>query len=158
MGSAGSKNCLVPLNIDCRSQPGKEPEKGVNNFTIISKSLYISLFTMIADSPPPLEGLIINNISEPELENPPAEAMNEENNVVGFGAWPQPVGGANEGAGYWGEHGGGLWGEHTEATWRTAPEWGSEVRVGLRPDFDIRASDHLDHLPTESWARIQREC
>lgn len=103
-----------------------------------------------SDTPPPLEPFPSNEFSEPTSETLPIEATNEV--IDGYGAWVQPIGDPNGGAGFWGEHG-----EYTERTWQRASEWGPDVRVGLRPDFGILASDHLDHLPTETWARIQRE-
>lgn len=102
------------------------------------------------DTTPPLEPLPTNDFSKPTSDTLPVEATNEV--INGYGAWAQPIGDPNEGAGFWGDQG-----KYTESTWYRAPEWGSDVRVGLRLDFGILESDHLDHLPTETWARIQRE-
>lgn len=78
----------------------------------------------------------------------PAETPSPENEGNVAGVWAEPTGGFNEGAG--------SWGEHTARTWGTTNDWGVEMHIGLREDFAIRQSDHLDHLATESWARIQR--
>lgn len=102
------------------------------------------------DTTPPLEPLPSNDLSEPTSDTLPVETTNEV--INGYGAWAKPIGDPDEGEGFWGDQG-----KYTESTWYIASEWGSDVRVGLRPDYGILRSDHLDHLPTETWARIQRE-
>lgn len=149
MGSNRSHRLTCSFKYsNLRVRPGKEPEICFYSTAIFLKSplpdpCLVRPFIM-DDGPPPLEYPMPDTMSE--STSLPAQSSNEETNVPG--AWPVPSN--NEGAGFWGEH--------TEATWGRTTDWGVNMNVGLRQDFAIQQSDHLDHLPTESWARIQREC